>query len=387
MKALFLHDHKIYKDGKNIYSRGGLSRKVIARYIVSYHDLTLATRELVDGDIDSLSFLSSGDVTFCSIKNLATPNVFNYIDAYKKLKPLIAQQDTLIVRLPSFVGVFGLMIAKDKNIIIEVVGCPWDSLWNYGSLAGKILAPIQWFLTRHFVKKSNNVIYVTSEFLQKRYPTNAKNTVGCSDVELVPDPSMMKIRKQRIDNLGSHKIKIGMIGNLEANYKGFDTALEAMSLLNKKYAGKYKLEIVGGGDPSSINAIIDEYQLEGCVEIIGTLEHPHGVNAWLDQIDIFIQPSRQEGLPRALIEALSRGCACVGTDVGGIPELLDNENIIKKNDFRALYKLIVKLSSPKELLKEAEYSLGKAKEFDRDDLEQKRKTFYLNAEDLDELKK
>jgi glycosyltransferase involved in cell wall biosynthesis len=46
---------------------------------------------------------------------------------------------------------------------------------------------------------------------------------------------------------------------------------------------------------------------------------------WLDAIDIYVQPSRQEGLPRALIEAMSRGLPAFGARTGGIPELIDEK--------------------------------------------------------------
>lgn len=384
MKILFLHDHKIYKKYNGLYSRGGLSRKVLERYLLPNNDLTLATRTLTQSNIKLMTLLSPGDISFVPIPNLASTNILNYIDAYKKLTQVIAEQDTLIVRLPSFIGVFGLVLAKDKNIIIELVGCPWDSLWNHGSLAGKIMAPIQWLLTKYFVKKSRNVIYVTSEFLQRRYPTDANNAVGCSDVEIELDPSILANRKQYISSVANRKIKIGMIGNLEAKYKGFDTALEAMSFINKE---KYVLELVGGGNPADVYNQIKACHLVDCVRIIGTLEHPYGIYDWLDQIDIFIQPSRVEGMPRALIEALSRGCACIGTDAGGIPELLNSANIIKKNDSKKLSHLIINMSTENELLKEAECSIKKAKEFDKDELECKRNIFYKNAGIYDEVEK
>jgi len=385
MKVLFLHDHRVFKDGKALYSRGGLSRKVMMRYIGNDNKLTLVTRELKKGNVSSMTLLSSGDISFVPLSNLASPNIFNYINAYKKLKLLIEENDVFIVRLPSFIGIFSLFFIKDKKVIIELVGCPWDSLWNYSSISGKITAPIQWLLTKIFVKKAENVIYVTSEFLQKRYPSKANNLVGCSDVEIMIEKGIFEKRKRFIESIEQRVIKIGMIGNLEARYKGFDTAIESISLLDNK--DRYILEIVGGGNSDYVNGLILKYNLKDNVKIIGTLSHPVGINNWLDQIDIFIQPSRLEGLPRALVEALSRGCACIGTDTGGIPELLKQSNIIKKHDSHGLAKLISYLSSVNTLLEEMEYSLKKAKEFDKDLLEKRRVEFYNNAGIYDEIQK
>ena len=63
---------------------------------------------------------------------------------------------------------------------------------------------------------------------------------------------------------------------------------------------------------------------------MGSLPH-NEVFEWLDTIDIYAQPSRQEGLPRALIEAMSRGLPAFGARTGGIPELLEPDYIISNN--------------------------------------------------------
>ena len=68
---------------------------------------------------------------------------------------------------------------------------------------------------------------------------------------------------------------------------------------------------------------------------------PHDeVLQWMDTLDLYIQPSNTEGLPRSLIEAMSRGCPCVGSDAGGIPELLDPSCIFKKKNIGDLIKVI-----------------------------------------------
>lgn len=70
---------------------------------------------------------------------------------------------------------------------------------------------------------------------------------------------------------------------------------------------------------------------------------PHeDVFRWLEQVDIYIHPSKQEGLPRALIEAMNSTCFCIGAHTGGIPELLPNEFIFsnRKNNYIEIARLI-----------------------------------------------
>ena len=61
----------------------------------------------------------------------------------------------------------------------------------------------------------------------------------------------------------------------------------------------------------------------------------HGVTEQLDAADVFVLPSRQEGLPRAMIEAMARSLPCVGSDVGGISELIPDW-VVPPNDPQAL---------------------------------------------------
>ena len=61
-----------------------------------------------------------------------------------------------------------------------MVACPWDGYTNHTNPIGKILAPIMYFRQK-VVYNAPNVLYVTKEFLQRRYPTKG-NECGCSDV-------------------------------------------------------------------------------------------------------------------------------------------------------------------------------------------------------------
>src|SRR5690606_42058407 len=87
----------------------------------------------------------------------------------------------------------------------------------------------------------------------------------------------------------------------------------------------FRYEIVGGGDQSYLRKIARKYGVADPVDFLGRITRKE-VFQWLDKIDLYIQPSKTEGLPRALIEAMSRGLPCLGTRVGGIPELLTDEH-------------------------------------------------------------
>lgn len=350
MNVMFAHDHVFLTDNKgNYYSEGKLSYKVWERYLKDFDKVVVSARskKIESHDLTNKYNISSGEnVEFISLPTLSNPIMLvkNRGIVIKQLEAQMDKVDALIARLPSEIGALAIKIAmrKKKPWAVELVGCPWDSLWNHGSFLGKLYAPISATRTKLLVRQSPYVLYVTREFLQKRYPTKGKTT-SCSNVEILPVED--KIIVNRINKImsKSNKIVIGVIASLNSDYKGIDTALKATSIISKLKSHSIELRILGGGNPSKWKKMAFDFDVTKQTVFQGTLPGGDAVLEWLDQIDIYIQPSKTEGLPRALIEAMSRGCPAIGSEAGGIPELLNNSFIHKVNDFNKLAQLIVEL--------------------------------------------
>ena len=111
----------------------------------------------------------------------------------------------------------------------------------------------------------------------------------------------------------------------------------------------------------------------------GTLASGTAVNQWLDDIDLYIQPSLTEGLPRALIEAMSRGCPALGSGAGGIPELLAPECIHKPGDSATLAKMLETAIQDKDWQKsQAARNFREAAAYDSKVLDDIRREFWLD---------
>jgi len=116
--------------------------------------------------------------------------------------------------------------------------------------------------------------------------------------------------------------------------------------------------------------------MENSVIFDGVLPAGEAVYQWLDQIDLYIQPSLTEGLPRALIEAMSRGCPAIGSRVGGIPELLQEDCMHNPKNYKELGKLILNSLNQDWMKEQAQRNFHVAKNYYKDVLGRKRTMFW-----------
>src|SRR5699024_9407195 len=133
------------------------------------------------------------------------------------------------------------------------------------------------------------------------------------------------------------------------DYKGGETLLKAWKEL-ESYE-KLKLNFVGPEVTKDlVNEILDENANTYNVFVQGILDS-EAVKALLHETDVVIIPSWAEGLPNAGMEALASSCAILGSYVGGIPELIeDNGYLFEPGDSENLKELILKISSNKAKL-------------------------------------
>ena len=169
-----------------------------------------------------------------------------------------------------------------------------------------------------------------------------------------------------------------MIGSLQSQYKGFETAFKSLQVLNNS-KHSFNLELVGGGNLNYVNKLVQKFNISKNVIIRGSMSHPNEIFNWLDNIDFYIHPSKSEGLPRSLIEAMSRCCCCFASNVGGIPELLDSKFLHKKNDFLSLSSLIINHLDKNKMKENIEFCFEKAKKYESNILNNKRDEFFNNV--------
>lgn len=226
---------------------------------------------------------------------------------------------------------------------------------------------------KKIVKKASFAIYVTEKWLQNRYPTEGKSTHASNVILKEVDENVLVKRLKKINSTDkSKKIVIGTTGCVNNKNKGQHFVIKAMNELKGLYDIQY--DIIGGGSKEFLENIAKKYRLEEKVIFRGEMNH-NEVLSWLDSLDIYIQPSMQEGLPRALLEAMSRGCPAIGSTTGGIPELLDQKTIFERGSTSSLLNVFIAFMK-KDWNIFAKNNFNKAKEYRLDVLDERREKIY-----------
>jgi glycosyltransferase involved in cell wall biosynthesis len=379
MRAAFFHDHVFGRDTKGIhYTYGSLPYPVLARYGRHFETLVVVGR-VRDADASARTVADGRGIEMACLERASRYSmVLGRGAPLRHVRAVLDGVDCAIIRLPSAIGEIARReaVRTGKPWMAEVVGCPWDALWNHGSLAGKLLAPRTYVLTRRAVASAPYALYVTQGFLQRRYPCRGE-TMACSDVSVeAPRQDVLERRLARVQGgREGRPAVLGLVGSLDVKYKGHETALRAVSLLSG--AGiDVRLRCIGGGDASPWRRRAAELGIADRVELMGTLPHGPAVLEWMDGLDLFLIPSLQEGLPRALVEAMSRAVPAVGARTGGIPELIGPEHLHPASDHRCLAERIGRLlRRPDEMKLCARRNWEVARGFSGDVLDARRSGF------------
>lgn len=377
-KILFIHDGPIYYDElSKKYFGIHYDDNLIKRYSYfgKYVSFLMRLRKLPSYESIKYSRLNSLNFSVIEIPNFKSIRYYllNKAKAKRIINAAVIEHDIIIIRMPSAAGTIAYHLARkyNKPVLIEMVACVFDALWNY-DWRGKIQAHYKMYSYKRMMVDAKHTIYVTNKFLQKRYPTKGKS-IGCSDVELVQaDDSILENRLKRILKKNG-PIVLGTTAALDVPYKGQSDVIKAIGKL-KKEGIIFIYKLVGQGDQSNLKLAAERNNVRDQVEIIGSLPHSDVFN-FLEEIDVYIQPSKQEGLPRAVVEAMSRACPALGSNIAGIPELIDKECLF---DAGKIDQIIEKLKMINNywMQKQAGKNFEKAKEYQKEELKSRREAFY-----------
>jgi glycosyltransferase involved in cell wall biosynthesis len=385
-KLVFAHDHLFYQAAEGAwFSRGGQYSAATWNHYLEHCDrLTVAARHArlePFEDRSQLSLSTHANVSFVPVPSLAgVGKLLSQRGAARQaLAAALHDADLLIARLPSQTGLLAIEVARDqrKPWAVECVGCAWDAHVHHTAALAKLYAPLARMQMRRAIEQAPVVSYVTEQFLQQRYPTRGV-AIACSDVEIaIGNVTDIRVaRLQRIASQGGERpLRFGLIGSFIHTHKGVDVALRALCAAQTRLP-PFELYVLGPGDPSAMMQLASQMGLGDAFKPCAPVPRGAAVQHWLDDIDVYLQPSRYEAMPRALIEAMARGCPALASDSGGIAELLPAACLHPPGDAERLAQQLIGAANPAWQQVQAQHNIEYAQRFDRDALSQKRVAFW-----------
>lgn len=194
-----------------------------------------------------------------------------------------------------------------------------------------------------------NLLHSTAKFQAKFSKANSFVSRYCCELYGSDKPgfifssfksSEVQVRKTNYDI--KNKVNIISVGRLEGE-KGHINLLKAVQKLSN-----VQLHLIGnGGQKDALEDYANKHNIN--VKFYGAITDRDYLFNILCHSDIFIIPSLTEGMPRALLEAMTIGLPCIGSNVGGIPEVLDSNSLYNPQDVEQLKdKILVLIDNKNE---------------------------------------
>ena len=358
MSVLIVADMRVYhSDGR--YYLAEQHYHIVKRYSDSFGKIELYAR--LCNEKPSLKVINIDDCVN-SVNGAGSLSEIFKRDKRAVLRECVRGCDLVIGRLHSVFGCLASAEAKKqgKPYFAEVMGDAFDAYWNHG-IVGKLVAPFMYFAVKRVVWNADFALYVTNEYLQKRYPCK-NESIGASNVLIKDvDPTVLEKRLEKIAVRSENEIKLMTSAAVDVKFKGQEYVIRAIPAINK--AGyKVKYYLAGGGSQDYLRSVAEKCGVSEQVVFLGRLTLGEVIER-LDEIDIYIQPSLQEGLPRAVIEAMSRGCPAIGAKTAGIPELIPAECVVRRKSPGDIANTVLNISSAEKLAQLAQINFEKSKEY------------------------
>lgn len=191
---------------------------------------------------------------------------------------------------------------------------------------------------RYFLKKAD-AFTCTSRYL---YSATLKYAPRAARSETIAFGIDTGLFQPTVKRAGSVKV-LGTLKHL-SRICGVEYLLRALPDILKRQMD-VKVLIAGGGEQKEYRALAKTLGIEGVVEFLGDIPHS-AVPDYLGKLDIFVQPSLSESFGVAILEAQAMEIPVVASNVGGIPEVVENGEtglLVEARDSGALAEAILRL--------------------------------------------
>jgi glycosyltransferase involved in cell wall biosynthesis len=368
-------------DGQ-VHAQAGFGPSFWQRYLTTFDGVNVVARVEDVSDIPGDGERSDcPGVSFDALPYYLGPLGFalRYRKLARRLARATSRDGALIFRVPSQLANTAVrsLRASGRPYGLEVIGNPRDVF-----ASGAVRHPLAPFFRRHFTGQLRRqcrdavaVAYVTERTLQRVFPPGpGRFATHYSSIRLPEEwiRPMPRTYESPID-----RPSIICIGSMSTHYKGQDVLLRAVEICRSRGV-EVQVRLVGDGTcREEFEQLASQLRIDDRVTFLGSVAHGTAILEQLDGVDLCVMPSRTEGLPRVLIEAMARGLPCIASDIGGIPELLDADERVPPGDAAALAERICTIrQNPQRLTNLSARNIEKARDYVEPVLDARRREFY-----------
>ncbi len=258
-----------------------------------------------------------------------------YLKLVPRIKEIIKtfEPDIVHAHYASSYGLLGAL-CKFRPYIISVWG---SDVYEFGEKG-----LIQKGILKYNFKRASRILS-TSKDMARQTKKFTSREIGITPFGV--DPIQFHPSQKPTGN-----VVIGTVKGMSHTY-GIDLLIHAFSRLPEN---KVHLKLAGTGpELEKYKQLATELQIDNRVNFIGHIEQRE-VPDFLNSLNIFVAPSRAESFGVSVVEASACGLPVVTSDVGGLPEVVVNEQtgfIVKSEDIGMLTQKIQLLIDSEELRK------------------------------------
>jgi len=365
-----------------VWTQTGYAHSFWRRYLTVFDHTRVVARVRKVSSVPSDWQRADGDgVSFAAVPHYLGP--WQYLRQVQRVqraaRNAVGASDAVILRVGSQIAacVESQVRRTGHPYGVEVVGDPYDT-FAPGAMRHPLRPFFRWLFARQLQRQCAGACaaaYVTEHALQRRYPARPGAFAAHYSSVQLPDAAFVTVPCP--PHQGARTFTLIIVGTLAQLYKAPDVLIDAVAVCVREGLDLQLVLVGDGKHRSELEARVAERGLGDRVCFRGLLPAGEAVRAQLDQADLFVLASRQEGLPRAMIEAMARALPCIGSTAGGIPELLPPEDLVPPGDVAALARKIREVvSNPERMARMSARNLEKAKEHSDEVLRERRITFY-----------
>jgi len=257
-----------------------------------------------------------------NVKQIGSKNAFDFSISAEKMRERLKEIMPDVVDCQTYRHSEGNIISKECGKLgipcFLTTHAPFVDFFFRGFLLGSFAFFYDVFVGRKILKRFKKIIAIT----KWEYPYLSR--LGVSKEKIVYSPNGIPSEFFSIKRRDGRKNEVLFFGRVSA-VKNIETLVKAAKILNEKGI-KLELRIVGPVDSDYGKEIKKRVEKD---RIKNIKFHPAVYNLKekikvYDNCKIFVLPSKREGMPQALIEAMSRGKVVVASDIPACKELVSN---------------------------------------------------------------